>query len=441
MVVGTGAVRPAASPSTGPGPRFAAAALGAALLAAFFAVDPVSAAAFDAPKRLALVLGVAGAAAALALSPGRPWGARGWRDLPPPARAGAVLFGITLAWAGLAAVTSPRPALALAGLRWLLTLAALPVLGASTALEDGRGRRLAAVYVGAAAVSAALAVAQASGIWQPLAVESVAGRSAAFALVGNEGLLALALALASVAATARLLAPGPRAPRRRALAVLAVLLVGLAVTANLTGILAVVTGLAALLTIRAPRRAVAAVVAAGLVLALTATLPPMRERLARLRADLGHGDWYAVSSDRLAPWAAAVAMVRERPLTGFGPGTFSAEYVPHLVAAERRLHRRLVHVKRTSHYAHAHSEPLQAAAQLGLPGALAALAAALALVLTGRRALAPGSAARDDAVAAAALLAAAIPAMLLWFPLSAPVTALPLLLAAGRLWRLGGEGP
>jgi O-antigen ligase len=131
-------------------------------------------------------------------------------------------------------------------------------------------------------------------------------------------------------------------------------------------------------------------------------------------------------------------MVRERPLTGFGPGTFAAEYAPHRVAAEVRLRRRLVHPKVTSSYAEAHSEPLQAAAEVGVPGAAAAIGALLFLFWNARPAVSSDSKDRAEAVVLLALLSAGAVAALLWFPLQRPVTALPLLLAAGRLWRLGG---
>ncbi len=131
-------------------------------------------------------------------------------------------------------------------------------------------------------------------------------------------------------------------------------------------------------------------------------------------------------------------MVRERPLTGFGPGTFAAEYAPHRVAAELRLRRRLVHPKVTSSYAEAHSEPLHAAAEIGVPATAAAIAALGFLVWGARAAVSRGGRDRAEVVVLLALLAAGAVAALLWFPLQRPVTALPLLLAAGRLWRLGG---
>ena len=53
-------------------------------------------------------------------------------------------------------------------------------------------------------------------------------------------------------------------------------------------------------------------------------------------------------------------MARERPVTGYGPGTFSAEFVRHRLKAEIRSRRRYVNPLVTSSYSEAHSEPLQA---------------------------------------------------------------------------------
>ncbi len=41
----------------------------------------------------------------------------------------------------------------------------------------------------------------------------------------------------------------------------------------------------------------------------------------------------------------------------------------------------------------------------------------------------------------AALLATGAAAALTWFPLQRPITAVPLLLAAGRAWRVAAERP
>ena len=64
-------------------------------------------------------------------------------------------------------------------------------------------------------------------------------------------------------------------------------------------------------------------------------------------------------------------MARERPLLGFGPGTFGAEYVPHRLSAEIRAKRRFVSPLLSSSYGEAHNDYLQAASDAGIPVASA----------------------------------------------------------------------
>jgi O-antigen ligase len=131
-------------------------------------------------------------------------------------------------------------------------------------------------------------------------------------------------------------------------------------------------------------------------------------------------------------------MARERPLTGFGPGTFGAEFVPHRLKAELRARRRFVNPLVTSTYGEAHSEPLQAVAEGGLAG-LAAVASAGFLLYGLARASRRNDGSAGEAVWLFAFLVAGVVAALTWFPLQRPVSAIPLLLAAGRGWRIVGR--
>jgi O-antigen ligase len=130
-------------------------------------------------------------------------------------------------------------------------------------------------------------------------------------------------------------------------------------------------------------------------------------------------------------------MVRDRPLTGFGPGTFQAEFVTHRLRAEIAMKRRLVNPLATSSYSEAHCDYLQPFAEAGIPAGLLALSsAALLLAAMARRARTGDPAVRAELVVLLALLAAGATAALTWFPLQRPITSVPLLLAAGRGWRL-----
>ena len=418
----------------------AAAVLGAVLAGTALAVDSVAAAAFDSPKRLVALLGTALAAACL-LVPSR-LGSRAkeiFRGAPPPARWAALLGAVALVLAAVAAVASPRRPMALDTLRTIAVLALLLPLGASRVFPRGRAA-LTAVFLGAAAVNAVVAVLQARGVYSPFQLETFGARQETGAFAGNVGYLAITLALAIVVALGVVLVAGR--PLWRGLAGAALLLfgAGLLVNQNLTALMAVFAGTAVLLVLRFRRRAALPVGAAALaVVVAVAAYPPLRHRAQELAAAARTGHWDALVSCRGGPWAAAVEMTRERPLVGFGPGTFAAEYVPHRLAAEIRARRRYVSPLVTSSYAEAHSDYLQVATDAGVPAALAAIGAAgcliAAIVAVAWRRRSP------EAIVLAAVLATGAAAALTWFPLQRPITAVPLLLAAGRAWRVAAEFP
>jgi putative inorganic carbon (HCO3(-)) transporter len=415
----------------------AAVALGVALVGAFFLVDPRAEAAFDAPKRLAALAGIVVAAVALLVGR-RPLIQVRWAALSLPARAAAILAGVAVALVVLSVVASPRSAAAVASLRVVLLFALLLPLGASRALDGLRGRSLLVAFVVAAAVSGGVAAGQVLELWTGVTVESFAGRSTAFALVGNEGVLALALALAALGCLAPWLSPTGWRPRALSAAALVLVLVGMAGTGNVTGGFAFIAGGAVVVLLAFPRRSLVLAGAVAGAAVIVTMMPPVRARLGEFSHNLRHHRTNALTSGRLAPWAAAVEMVRERPLLGFGPGTFGAEFAPHRVAAELRLQRRLLHPKITSSFSEAHCEPLQAAAEWGVPAAVASMGAFAVLLSVAARMARRGGAQRAESILLLALLTEGAVAALLWFPLQRPVTALPLLLAAGRCWRLAG---
>ena len=63
-------------------------------------------------------------------------------------------------------------------------------------------------------------------------------------------------------------------------------------------------------------------------------MPAMRARVAGIARQAVTGELDSLLSYRPVPWAAAVEMIRERPLLGYGPGTFAAEFVPHHPATD-----------------------------------------------------------------------------------------------------------
>jgi hypothetical protein len=130
-------------------------------------------------------------------------------------------------------------------------------------------------------------------------------------------------------------------------------------------------------------------------------------------------------------------------LLGFGLGTFGAEFAAQRLAAEQRHQRRFVLPRETSTFGEAHDDYLQLAAEIGLPGAAAALAAGALLLAALVRRITSASdedGARDELVLITALLVTGAVAALTWFPAQLAVTAPALLLALGRGWRIVADG-
>ena len=419
----------------------AAAALAAVLAGTALIVDPEAAAAFDAPKRLIALAGTAfAAAAAFAFSRPGVGAAPGLRVAGPLARRAALaLAGMALVLALVAALASPRRAVSLDALRPLALFALLLPLGASRAVEQGKGW-LVGAFLGATAVNSVVSILQSRGRFQPFLLETYGGRQETGAYAGNVGYLAITVALAGVLALGLLLTSRRPVARLAAAGALVLFAAALVVNQNFTALTSTLAGAGALLAVLYRRRAALPMAAAVLAAAIAvAGYPPLRHRAREAAAAARTGNWDALVSFRGGPWAAAVEMTRERPLTGYGPGAFAAEYVPHRLAAEIRARRRFVVPLLTSSYAEAHCDYLQVFADAGVPAGLAVLGAVGCLFA------AAGSAAwrrrTPEAVVLLAVLAAGATSALTWFPLQRPVTAVPILLAVGRAWKISASQP
>ena len=420
---------------------FAATALAAALAGSALLVDPAADASFDAPKRAAALLFVAAAAAGAFLWPGRRSGGRVrslWRSAGRPARIALVLAAAAAAGAIVSALASPRQAVSLDALRALLVFSLLLPLGASRVVERF-GRPLLLLFFGLCAFNMLVSLMQGWGVYRPLPIEVTGARGATGAFAGNVGYLAIVLAFAAVAAMALALESRRALPRALAAAGLVLCVADLVVNQNLTSLTALAGGAATLVLARRGRGGLVPIVAvAALAVLGFALYHPARKRAAEVAAAARAGDWDTLLTYRLGPWSAAAEMARERPLTGYGPGTFGAEFVRHRLKAEIRARKRYVNPLATSSYGEAHSEPLQALAEGGLAG-LAAIGAFAALLVALARAARRGGPASAEAAMLLAVLAAGGIAALTWFPLQRPISAIPLLLAAGRGWRVAAE--
>ena len=414
----------------------AAAALAAVMAGTALVVDTNAAAAFDAPKRLIALVGIALAAAA-AFAFHRlvePDATRPWNAGPPTRRAALWLAAAGLVMALSAALASPRRGPSLDALRALAIFALLLPLGASRAVEKGRSW-LIGVFLGATMVNAVVSILQSRGRFQPFLLETLGDRQSTGAYAGNVGYLAITLALAAVVTLGLVMTARGRRARIAFGLALGLFAAALVVNLNLTAMTSALAGAAVLLVVRYRRRAALPMVAAFLAVGIAvAGYAPLRGRVRELVEAARLGNWDALVSFRGGPWTAAVEMARERPMTGFGPGKFAAEYVPHRLAAEIRAHRRFVVPLLTSSYAEAHCDYLQVFSDAGVAAGLLVLGAVGCLfAAVGRaawRAKAP------EAAILLALLAAGAAAALTWFPLQRPVTAVPLLLAVGRAWQI-----
>lgn len=417
----------------------AVAALVALILGTSLLVDPTAYASFDAPKRLIALCGVSLAALAVFGLGARPrTGRPTWADVPAAPRIALLAAVGALLWASLSAAISPDRAVALDSLRTILGFCLLLPLGAC-ALVARRRNLLLAALIAAATVNAALSLLQSRGT-SLFRLQTYGTRNATGALAGNVGYLALSLAFAAVLALGILVASRRTRTRILALAALLLFLAGLFVNRNLTALVALVVGGFLFLILYFGRRSLlpvlAVIVAFGLASLLVA---PLRQRVGDAVQMVRGGDWDRLTTYRTGAWAAALEMTRERPLAGFGPGTYTAEFTPHRLKAEIRTRRRYVNPLLTSSYSEAHCDYLQAFAETGVPGGLTALVAVGALfAAVGRSAARPGPN-RTEAAILAGLLAAGAAAALTWFPLQRPISAAPLLLAAGRSWRIASE--
>ena len=418
------------------------AALVAVLLGSALLVDPGAHASFEAPKRFVVLVGTALAAFAAFALPLKQRGARlSWRALPVPSRVALGAFALALGWAGISAVLSPRRTASVDSFRVVLLFAMLLPLGASRIAGRRKGV-LVGAFLGAAGVNAAISVLQSRGI-QPFRLQTFGTRNEVGALAGNVGYLALVVAFAAVVSLGFALAAKRPIPRALAGVFLLLLLSALVVSRNLTAVLAVAAGGTVLAAALYGRRAILPI--AGILAALLLTVflyPPLAARAGEALRLARQGEWDRLTTYRVGAWAAAAEMARERPLLGWGPGTYAAEFVPHRLHAEIRAQERFVNPLVTSSYSEAHSDYLQAFAEAGIPGGLAVIVAAGALVfaLVRTRRSVPAGLGIETALLLAVLAAGAAGAAT-WFPLQRPITAVPLLLAAGRSWRLGAERP
>ncbi|MBK9064506.1 MAG: O-antigen ligase family protein [Acidobacteria bacterium] len=429
--------QPAASgPENAPESRLVAAGVLLALVLPFLVYSTASSGALRESKLLAQALG--SSLALFGLAAAGAWGfsrgeAQGRASRLAPLALGAV---VALALASAAANARVVDPLVLGA---VLSPLALVAAGASRA--GGRvAARAATALCFAGAFSGLLAAAQRwLGVLR-LPLQAPQPRFFAAGLVGNPGDLAMALVVPAVLLFATA-ADHLRPPRLRALAAagLAASLLGILAAEAVAPALAFVAG-ALVHALLAPRRRAPAL-AALLVLAALLAISGGARRAIEKASQLRQGDVAAATTQRDIGVLAAAEMIRARPFLGVGPGAFSNAFVPARIAAEERSGRRLVHRSESAHFDNAHSEPLTAAAECGVPAAAALLAALFALV-AGLLAMrhGPGAEANPTTDALLACIAATLVLSLGGFPLRLPVASGPIAFLFGLAWRRTAPG-
>ena len=285
---------------------------------------------------------------------------------------------------------------------------------------------------------------RAAGRFQPFPLETVGDRAGARAPSPATSATSPSRSRSRAwRAPRRSLLDGARGRRARPLAgaALALFAAGLVVNRNLTALTAPWPAPRVLLVVALPDGARCSRSPAPLLLPALArrgATRPLRHRASRIAARRRAGRLGRAARPIAAgPGPPPLEMARERPLTGFGPGTFGAEYVPHRLAAEIRARRRFVEPARHELLrARRTATTSRSFADAGVPRALAALGAvgvpprgaSAARRWRGAAAPRPSSCSRCSPPGPSAALT--------WFPLQRPITAVPLLLAAGRAWRI-----
>ncbi|MHB8893725.1 MAG: O-antigen ligase family protein [Candidatus Geothermincolia bacterium] len=287
-----------------------------------------------------------------------------------------------------------------------------------------------------AGLSVALGAVRAQAVFQSLLVLGEAigfGRDRPAGLFFNPNFLAGFLAATLLLVVGGQIFPQPGSGRRPLRAALAaaeatLLLAALLTTSSRGGALALAVGLLLLFALRSWKVAAAAFSAA--VVALLAIPNPLLQRL----QTLSQTDNFAFT--RLAIWKSAWSMMLDHPWLGIGLGQY--EYVSTRYAFPIETH-----WAKYSHVAeNAHSEYLQAGAELGVPGFLVALGvvALLGWAAFARLRALPRASWGPVATLLAAGLSIAVQAAV-DFPLHTPSSTLLLVLIAAGLRLHGVTGP
>jgi len=289
--------------------------------------------------------------------------------------AGVVLAG--MAWAAVTTLTSTQRAYSAES---LTTFVACVLIFVATWYAAPRiGLLVLDLLVPVVLLNALLATLQEYAIYQPFhSAPGVDNHMRATALLGNPNIVGSYMALMAVifAATA-IRSSGARRVWQAFGAVVAA--AGVLVSQTRTAVIALVAGVILLAIGRSLKRTLIVATAFGAILGIAAALRmPAITNLAKLPQKIQKRGVMAATSGRLLPVLVGMEMIRDRPLTGQGPGTFKAQYMPYAVPVidGKRLPPGILSLN----FGEAHNDHLQLIAETGIPGYLLFLALVVVLV-------------------------------------------------------------
>jgi len=258
----------------------------------------------------------------------------------------------------------------------------LAILWMSTIADEDRRRILVPAALGVA-LSVGVVLLQLAGVSVfNFAAPFATARLSLTGLTGNPA----DLAMAAVLIVPFLLTWGEASSFPWFFRVLTVLFaVATLITQTLTGIAALAAVTTVWLVQQRSRTMWIRVTVVATVVVAIALAAGLGDRLQREADRVRTGNWYRLFSARGDGWTAAGEMIREHPILGVGAGAYTHQYYPSRVAWLSRHGGTGGRQELASHFQWAHCDPLQMAAEIGLPGVAWMVLLAWALISSRRR--------------------------------------------------------
>lgn len=276
----------------------------------------------------------------------------------------------------IAIVTSAFSTFRMTSVRSSLTIASCVAMGlAAYDLAKHRADHRALWYVIApAVVNSILVILQYLEIWNPFLGQAtdenqlhLLSRSA---LQGNTNDLAGLLVL-PILASLVLVRIGGSQTKLIAVLSLVAMSVGFVIASNVTASFALVGSGVVLFSSGSRRGLLSTLVVLLLLASLGPAIPPVKDRIARMKAQISQGGVDGLLSGRLIAFDAAILAFRDHPLTGVGPGRFAGEFFHYRNEAISRFGQtRYYEPSLMRNYGEVHNDYLQLLAETGITGFL-----------------------------------------------------------------------